>query len=135
MAQPAPAARQCTGLLTGVLIRHRVPLTETLTADLTAVVTSREAALLEYLADRARSRVEQVLVHSVRSTGFRDRLNNAATWLSRAATRRGTPRHAATRSDKDVAERQRACSGCAGRGPRQSTAAERPDREAERESA
>ena len=52
-------ARQCTAVLTGVLIRHRVPITESLTADLMAVVTSREATLLEYLADHARSRVER----------------------------------------------------------------------------
>ena len=100
MAQPAPTARQCTAVLTGVLIRHGVPITETLTADLTAVITSREAALLEYLAERARIRVEQVLVHGVRSGGFRDGLNNAATWLSRAAA-------VAARRDKDVVERQR----------------------------
>ena len=66
-----------------------------------AVVTSREATLLEYLADHARSRVEQVLVHGVRSKAFRDGLDNAATWLSSAAT-------AAARRDKDAAERQRA---------------------------
>jgi hypothetical protein len=100
MAQPAPTARQCTAVLTGVLIRHGVPITEALTADLTAVITSREAALLEYLADRARIRVEQVLVHGVRSGGFRDGLNNAATWLSRTAA-------TAARRDKDVVERQR----------------------------
>ena len=46
------------------MIRHGVPITESLTADLTAVVTSRETALLEYLAGRARTRVEQVLVHN-----------------------------------------------------------------------
>ena len=40
-------------------------MTESLTADLTAVVVSREAALLEYLAARARTRVEQVLVHGL----------------------------------------------------------------------
>ena len=91
--------RQCTAVLTGVLIRHRVPITESLTADLMAVVTSREATLLEYLADHARSRVEQVLVHGVRSKAFRDGLENAATWLSSAAT-------AAARRDKDAAERQ-----------------------------
>jgi hypothetical protein len=51
--------RQCTAVLTGVLIRHRVPITESLTADLMAVVTSREATLLEYLAHHARSRVER----------------------------------------------------------------------------
>jgi hypothetical protein len=113
MAQPAPTARQCTAVLTGVLIRHGVPITDSLTADLTAVITSREAALLEYLADRARSRVEQVLVHSVRSGGFRDGLNNAATWLSRTAT-------AAARRDKDVAERQRALHRL--RGPRATVA-------------
>ena len=101
MAQPAPTARRCTAVLTGVLIRHGVPITESLTADLTAVITSREAALLEYLADRARSRVEQVLVHGVRSGGFRDGLSNAATWLSRTAA-------TAARRDKDVVERQRA---------------------------
>lgn len=109
MAQPAPTARQCTAVLTGVLIRHGVPITETLTTDLTAVITSREAALLEHLADRARSRVEQVLAHSVRSEGFRDGWNYAATWLSQAAI-------AATRRDKDVAERQRALQRL--RGPR-----------------
>ena len=101
MAQQAPTVRQCTAVLMGVLIRHRVPITESLTADLMAVVTSREATLLEYLADHARSRVEQVLVHGVRSKAFRDGLENAATWLSSAAT-------AAARRDKDAAERQRA---------------------------
>ena len=45
-------------MLTGVLIRHGVPITESLPADLTAVVTGRETALLEYLAGRARTRVE-----------------------------------------------------------------------------
>jgi hypothetical protein len=109
MAQPAPTARQCTAVLTGVLIRHGIPITETLTADLTAVITSREAALLKYLADSARSRVEQVLVHSVRSGGFRDGLIDAATWLSRTAT-------AAARRDKDATERQRALQRL--RGPR-----------------
>ena len=113
MAQPAPTARQCTAVMTGVLIRHGVPITESLTADLTAVITSREAALLEYLAERARSRVEQVLVHSVRSGGFRDGLNNAATWLSRTAA-------AAARRDKDVVERQRALQRL--RGPRAAVA-------------
>ena len=43
MAQPAPTARQCTAVLTGVLIRHGVPITDSLIADLTAVITSREA--------------------------------------------------------------------------------------------
>jgi len=81
-----PDVRQCAAVLTGVLIRHRVPITESLTADLMAVVTSREATLLEYLADHARRRVEQVLVHGVRSKAFRDGLENAATWLSNAAT-------------------------------------------------
>jgi hypothetical protein len=65
------------------------------------LVTSPEATLLEYLADHARSRVERVLVHGVRSKAFRDGLENAATWLSSAAT-------AAARRDKDAAERQRA---------------------------
>jgi hypothetical protein len=41
-----------------------------------------------------------VLVHAVRSKVFRDGLENAATWLSSAAT-------AAARRDKDAAERQR----------------------------
>ena len=86
MAQPAPTVRQCTAVLTGVMIRHGVPITESLTADLTAVVTSRETALLEYLAGRARTRVEQVLVHNGHSEAFRDGLNNAAAWLGRAAT-------------------------------------------------
>ena len=101
MAQPAPTARQCTAVLTGVMIRHGVPLTDSLTADLTAVVVSREAALLEYLAARARTRVEQVLVHSVRAEAFRDGLNDAATWLSHAAT-------AAARRAEDATKRQRA---------------------------
>ena len=60
MAQPAPTARQCTAVLTGVLIRHGIPINESRTADLTAVVNSRETALLESLAGRARTRVEQV---------------------------------------------------------------------------
>ena len=85
MAQQAPTARQCTAVLTGVMIRNGVPHTDSLIADLTAVIVSREAALLEYLAARARTRVEQVLVHSVRAEAFRDGLNNAATWLSHAA--------------------------------------------------
>ena len=101
MAQPAPTARQCTAALTGVMIRHGIPLTGSLTADLTAVVVSREAALLEYLAARARTRVEQVLVHSVRAEAFRDGLNNAATWLSHAAT-------AAARRAEDATTLQRA---------------------------
>jgi hypothetical protein len=67
MAQPAPTARQCTAVLTGVMIRNGVPHTDSLIADLTAVIVSREAALLEYLAARARTRVEQVLAHSVRA--------------------------------------------------------------------
>jgi hypothetical protein len=101
MAQPAPTARQCTAVLTGVLIRHGVLITETLTADLAAVITSREAALVEHLADRARIRADQVLVHGVHSGGFRDGLNDAASWLGRTAA-------AATRRDNDVVERQRA---------------------------
>jgi hypothetical protein len=101
MAQPAPTARQCTAVLTGVLIRNGLPLTDSLTADLTAVVVSREAALLEYLAARARTRVEQVLVHSVRAEAFRDGLNDAATWLGHAAT-------AAARRAEDATKRQRA---------------------------
>jgi hypothetical protein len=101
MAQPAPTARQCTAALTGVMIRHGIPLTGSLTADLTAVVVSREAALLEYLAARARTRVEQVLVHSLRAEAFRDGLNNAATWLSHAAT-------AAARRAEDATTLQRA---------------------------
>jgi hypothetical protein len=60
------------------MIRHGVPITESATADLTVVVSSRETALLEYLPGRARTRVVQVLMHSVRSEGFRDGLNNAA---------------------------------------------------------
>jgi hypothetical protein len=71
MAQPAPTARQCTAVLTGVMIRNEVPHTDSLIADLTAVIVSREAALLEYLAARARTRVEQVLAHSVRAEAFR----------------------------------------------------------------
>jgi uncharacterized protein YgbK (DUF1537 family) len=113
MAQPTPTARQCTAVLTGVLIRHGVPISESLTADLTAVITSREAALLEYLAERARIRVEQVLVHNVRSGGFRDGLTNAATWLSRTAA-------AAAHRDTDVVERQRALQRL--RGPRAAVA-------------
>src|SRR4030095_10126253 len=85
MAQPAPTVRQCTAVLTGVMIRHGVPITETLTADLTAVVTSRETALLEYLAGRARARVEQVLVHNSHSEAFRDGLHHAATSAARRA--------------------------------------------------
>ena len=101
MAQPAPTVRQCTAVLTGVMIRHGVPITESLTADLTAVVTSRESALLEYLAGRARTRVEQVLVHNGHSEAFRDGLNNAAAWLGRAAT-------AAARRAAEATKRQRA---------------------------
>jgi hypothetical protein len=128
-AQQAPTVRQCTAVLTGVLIRHRVPITESLTADLMAVVTSREATLLEYLADHARRRVEQVLVHGVRSKAFRDGLDNAATWLSSAAT-------AAARRDKDAAERQRALqrpqwSGPRATGANDDTSAVRPQRRAE----
>jgi hypothetical protein len=100
MAQPAPTARQCTAVLTGVMIRNGVPHTDSLIADLTAVIVSREAALLEYLAARARTRVEQVLAHSVRAEAFRDGLNNAATWLSHAAA-------AAARRAEDATTRQR----------------------------
>jgi hypothetical protein len=88
-------------VFTGVLIRRGVPLSDSLTADLTAVVVSREAALLEYLAARARTRVEQVLVHSLRAEAFRDGLTNAATWLSHAAA-------AAGRRAEDATTRQRA---------------------------
>jgi hypothetical protein len=55
MAQPAPTARQCTAVLTGVLIRPGIPIIESRTADLTAVVNSRETALFESLAGRART--------------------------------------------------------------------------------
>ena len=101
MPEPAPTARQCTAVLTSVMVRHGVPITESLTADLTAVVVGRETALLECLAGRARTRAEQVLVHNGRSEAFRDGLNNAATWLSRAAI-------AAARRAEDAAKRQRA---------------------------
>jgi hypothetical protein len=101
MAQPAPTARQCTAVFTGVMIRNGVPLSDSLTADLTAVVVSREAALLEYLAARARTQVEQVLAHGLRAEAFRDGLTNAATWLSHAAT-------AAARRAEDATKRQRA---------------------------
>jgi hypothetical protein len=73
----------------------------TVKADLMAVVTSREATLLEYLADHAVAGSTGVLVHGVRSKAFRDGLENAATWLSSAAHGRSTPRQGAT-------ERQRA---------------------------
>ena len=102
---PAPTARQCTAVLTGVLIRHGIPLTGSLTADLTAVVVSREAALLEYLAARARTRVEQVLVHSVRAEAFRDGLQRRHLVEARRHCR-GPPRRG----------RHRRCNGrCNGR--------------------
>src|SRR4029453_10707840 len=99
MAQPAPPVRQCPAVLTSVVIRHGVPITETLIADLTAVVTSRESALLEYLAGRARTRVEQVLVHNGHSEAFRDGLNNAAAWLGRAAAFAARPAAGATKRE------------------------------------
>jgi hypothetical protein len=62
----------------GVLIRPEIRLIESraadLTADLTAVVASRETVLLESLAGRARSRVEQVLVHTAPAEALRDGL-------------------------------------------------------------
>jgi hypothetical protein len=62
----------------GVLIRPEIRLIESraadLTADLTAVVASRETVLLESLAGRARTRVEQVLVHTARAEALRDGL-------------------------------------------------------------
>ena len=101
MAQPAPTARQCTAVFTGVLIRNGVPLSDSLTADLTAVVVSREAALLEYLAVRARTQVEQVLAHGLRAEAFRDGSTNAATCMGPAAT-------AAARRAEDATKLQRA---------------------------
>ncbi len=101
MAQPAPTAQQCPAVLTGVMIRHGIPITESLTADLTTVVVGRESHLLTYLPCHARTRAGQVLVHSVRSEAFRDGLHDAATWLSRRAT-------AAARRADYAARRQRA---------------------------
>jgi hypothetical protein len=97
MAQPAPTARQCAAVLTGVMIRHGVPLTESLTADLTVVV-SREAALLEYLTGRARARVEQELVHSVRSGGFRGRVEQRRRLVGPRRHCRGAPRRGRDRA-------------------------------------
>ena len=77
MAQLAPTARRCTAVLTGVLIRPEIPLIQSRTADLTAVVASRETALLESLAGRARTRVEQVQGYA-RAEAFRDGLYAAA---------------------------------------------------------
>jgi hypothetical protein len=88
MAQPAPTAQQCPAVLTGAMIPQGIPITESLTADLTAVVVGRESLLLTYLACHARTRAGQVLVHSVRSEAYRDGLHDAATWLSRYAARR-----------------------------------------------
>lgn len=101
MAQPAPTAHQRPAVLIGVMIRHGIPITESLTADLTAVVVSRESLLLTYLACRARTQAVQVLVHSVRFDAFRGDFHDAAPWLSRCAT-------AAARRADDAARRPRA---------------------------
>ncbi len=81
MAQPASGPRRCTAVLTavftGVVIRPGNPIVESGTADLTAVVNSRETALLESLAGRARTRVEQAEGYA-RAEAFRDGLYDAA---------------------------------------------------------
>jgi hypothetical protein len=93
--------RQCTAVLAGVLIRHRVPITDT---------QGRPDGGRHQPAGPPSSNTWQitpvagstgVLVHGVRSKAFRDGLENAATWLSSAAHGRSTPRQGAT-------ERQRA---------------------------
>jgi hypothetical protein len=120
MAQPAPTARQRTAVLTGVLIRHRIPISESVTADLTAVLAS--------LAGRARTRVAQVLVHHARADAVRDGLDDAAVWLGRAAT-------AAAHREKDATSGSGRCSGRPGPARRHRSgpaAPHPPDREAER---